>query len=90
MSWKYLLREKGETTVTNGLNYTLGSNMNNLIINMEENMKNAKLNDLHADGFLTLTDASLLKKKVLIGQTRTEIGTLSMTEFITAVAGGLQ
>lgn len=85
-TWKYLLLEEGESEVSAGLNYKIGTDMGKLIINMERNMKSATLQELYDDGFLNLSDANILYKKIIFEGSLVFIGTLTMSSFIEACA----
>lgn len=81
-TWKYLLREDDETTVSKGLNYTIGSDMGKMITNMQNNIKKATIRELNTDGFLTLDPSVNLDKEVVYNGSTKKIGDFTMSEFV--------
>ncbi len=79
--WRYLLTKNGQPT-----DYKL-TELENLILNMQENITKATLNELHTDQMITLQDPTILDKKLLtqISTTITVAGTpITITEPIAA------
>lgn len=88
-TWKYLLTESDETfdstaTGKKGLQYTLNTGMNQMISNMTNNMSRATLQTLYDDGLITITDPTILNKK--IGGVGPTIGSMTMASLISAIS----
>lgn len=82
-TWKYLLL----TDISNSAdvtykNYKVATDMNILLTNMQNNMKNATMFQLQSDNFLNLTDTTILNKQ--IGGKL--IGDMTISEFISKVS----
>lgn len=87
-TWKYLLKDPETGTIHT--EYTLGgdgdgneqSDMSDMINNMSGNIQNATLQDLYDDGFITLSDPSVLNKKLGF----VTLGSMTIAQLINAVA----
>lgn len=78
-TWKYLLTDEYGVVRED---YKIASDMSKLIDNMQRNFQEATLYELNEDGFLPLSDPSILDKSIL-GQ---KIGDLTMEQLINLVA----
>ena len=78
-TWKYLLTDEYGVVRED---YKLAHDMSKLIDNMQRNFQKATLYELNADGFIPLSDSSILNKSIL-GQ---KIGDLTMEQLINLVA----
>lgn len=78
-TWKYLLKDASGTIRTD---YKLAFDMGQMIENMERNIQKATLSDLYNDGFVSLSDPSILNKSIF-GQ---RIGDLTIQQLIELVA----
>ena len=78
-TWKYLLKDASGTIRTD---YKLAFDMGQMIENMERNIQKATLSDLYNDGFVALSDPSILDKSIF-GQ---RIGDLTIQQLIELVA----
>ena len=78
-TWKYLLTDEHGVVRED---YKLAYDMGALIDNMQRNFQEATLFELNADGFIPLSDTSILNKSIL-GQ---KIGDLTMEQLINLVA----
>lgn len=78
-TWKYLLTDEHGVVRED---YKLAHDMSKLIDNMQRNFQKATLYELNADGFIPLSDSSILNKSIL-GQ---KIGDLTMEQLINLVA----
>lgn len=74
-----------DSTATFNLNYNLCTDTGQLSADVSRNVNNATIASLVNDGFITITDASVLGKPAPVGSTRV-VGDMTFAEFFEAYA----